>query len=249
MAWHRPIGPTPRKRIPGVSLCTRKHVARRSRLKERGLRFYNPGMGRWLSRDPVGERSGHNLYAFCDNDAIDRGDGDGQDWHVLTVIGGSSSGFRRRGSTTVYYWDFFYRVTPQASSDGSQGCCKLEITKVKLLMQVDLPGNASTKTIEHEFEHVFDFATQLHDAGMQYFLEYAKDYKSCTTAKCVNKALADHARPMLVSRACAYTIKRVDFPDTGSGGENESKYYYHFWREREMGDKLWKALRECEDEE
>ena len=27
-------------------------------------RFYSPGLGRWLSRDPIEERGGENLYAF-----------------------------------------------------------------------------------------------------------------------------------------------------------------------------------------
>ena len=32
--------------------------------------FYDPGQGRWLSRDPIEERGGVNLYAFVENDGI-----------------------------------------------------------------------------------------------------------------------------------------------------------------------------------
>lgn len=32
-----------------------------------GLRYYNPSTGRWLSRDPIGERGGVNLYSICSN--------------------------------------------------------------------------------------------------------------------------------------------------------------------------------------
>ena len=32
-----------------------------------GSRYYSPGMGRWVSRDPVGEVGGWNLQAFCAN--------------------------------------------------------------------------------------------------------------------------------------------------------------------------------------
>lgn len=35
-----------------------------------GLRFYNPDSGRWLNRDPIGERGGLNLYAYVDNRTI-----------------------------------------------------------------------------------------------------------------------------------------------------------------------------------
>jgi len=39
-----------------------------------GYRFYSPELGRWLSRDPVGERGGQNLYAFVSNRPLNRVD-------------------------------------------------------------------------------------------------------------------------------------------------------------------------------
>ena len=33
-------------------------------------RFYSPGLGRWLTRDPIEEVGGENLYAFCQNNPI-----------------------------------------------------------------------------------------------------------------------------------------------------------------------------------
>jgi len=33
-----------------------------------GYRYYSPTQGRWLSRDPIGENGGRNLYGFLDND-------------------------------------------------------------------------------------------------------------------------------------------------------------------------------------
>jgi RHS repeat-associated protein len=35
-----------------------------------GKRYYNPSTGRWLSRDPIGEAGGPNLYGFAYNDGI-----------------------------------------------------------------------------------------------------------------------------------------------------------------------------------
>ena len=32
-----------------------------------GYRYYSPSFGRWISRDPIGERGGNNQYAFCNN--------------------------------------------------------------------------------------------------------------------------------------------------------------------------------------
>jgi RHS repeat-associated protein len=35
-----------------------------------GFRYYAPDTGRWLSRDPIGERGGTNLYTFVRNDSL-----------------------------------------------------------------------------------------------------------------------------------------------------------------------------------
>lgn len=35
-----------------------------------GFRYYNPSTGRWLGRDPIGERGGLNLYGMVGNDAV-----------------------------------------------------------------------------------------------------------------------------------------------------------------------------------
>jgi len=36
-----------------------------------GLRYYNPELGRWVSRDPAGEVGGPNLFGFVNNAPID----------------------------------------------------------------------------------------------------------------------------------------------------------------------------------
>ena len=46
--------------------------------------FYNSSTGRWLSRDPIGERGGVNLYQFVRNSTVDRTDRLGLDINVIT---------------------------------------------------------------------------------------------------------------------------------------------------------------------
>jgi RHS repeat-associated protein len=43
-----------------------------------GYRSYNPSTGRWLSRDPIGEAAGLNLYGMVDNSPVTSVDRDGQ---------------------------------------------------------------------------------------------------------------------------------------------------------------------------
>lgn len=45
-----------------------------SRMQELGHRSYTPYLGRWTSRDPLGERGSRNLHAFVRNSALSRCD-------------------------------------------------------------------------------------------------------------------------------------------------------------------------------
>ncbi|OGV41195.1 MAG: hypothetical protein A2X46_07540 [Lentisphaerae bacterium GWF2_57_35] len=52
-----------------------------------GFRFYSPEMGRWLSRDPIQERGGLNLYRFIRNNSINAIDRLGQtEWREWVAI-------------------------------------------------------------------------------------------------------------------------------------------------------------------
>ena len=49
-------------------------------------RFYSPGLGRWLNRDPIEEAGGENLYAFCGNNAIANYDKDGRAYFAYRTL-------------------------------------------------------------------------------------------------------------------------------------------------------------------
>jgi hypothetical protein len=53
-----------RRLVPALSLCCG--------LVHSAYAYYNPSTGRWLSRDPVAERGGKNIYAFVCNAALHR---------------------------------------------------------------------------------------------------------------------------------------------------------------------------------
>ena len=54
-----------------------------------GYRFYDPGAGRWLNRDPIGERGGVNLYGMCYNAPVNGFDDYGL--AVISTSGGMSA--------------------------------------------------------------------------------------------------------------------------------------------------------------
>ena len=51
-----------------------KYFDKETALYYYGYRYYNPETSRWLSRDPIEEAGGNNLYAFINNDAVNRWD-------------------------------------------------------------------------------------------------------------------------------------------------------------------------------
>ena len=46
---------------------SRKGHSGESRVQVSGLRYYSPGLGRWVNRDPIEEKGGTNLYCLVRN--------------------------------------------------------------------------------------------------------------------------------------------------------------------------------------
>jgi RHS repeat-associated protein len=56
-----------------------------------GYRHYSPELGRWLSRDPIGEEGGVNLYGMVGNDAVNSWDVLGLEWTKINCSGVSEA--------------------------------------------------------------------------------------------------------------------------------------------------------------
>jgi hypothetical protein len=71
-----------------------------------GSRYYNPGLGRWASRDPIEERGGHALFGYVDNQPVAKWDGLGlwPGWRPCVEIGiVRDSGWMNWLATPVHY--------------------------------------------------------------------------------------------------------------------------------------------------
>jgi RHS repeat-associated protein len=70
-----------------------------------GARYYDPSVGRFITRDPVGHRGGLNLYRYCGNDPLNTTDALGlapwldraKDWYMGGMGGVSSLADRMLG--------------------------------------------------------------------------------------------------------------------------------------------------------
>ena len=77
-----------------------------------GFRYYDPNTGRWLSRDPIGEQGGVNLYGMVGNDAVNRFDFLGLA-DILVEM-----------SRTYHTWDTLSEFTAKTTDDKFAACCK-----------------------------------------------------------------------------------------------------------------------------
>ena len=80
-----------------------------------GYRFYSPELKRWITRDPIGEEGGVNLYAMCVNSPIDAFDilGTSDATVVIEGLGAGWAGARvtLNGKTAVRLNDELYYLT------------------------------------------------------------------------------------------------------------------------------------------
>ena len=53
-----------------ATLSVQNHCSRVMSNVISGNRYYSPSLGRWISRDPIQEQGGFNLYGFVGNNAI-----------------------------------------------------------------------------------------------------------------------------------------------------------------------------------
>jgi RHS repeat-associated protein len=94
-----------------------KFTDRESGLNYYGYRFYDPVDGRWLSRDPIGERGGLNLHAMVGNDAVNRSD-------VLGLSSGAQKAITVKDCEIVVYADHRGSANerPIRGAPGNRGC-------------------------------------------------------------------------------------------------------------------------------
>jgi len=81
--------------------------------QDRGLRFYNPQLGRWISRDPLGELGGRNLFLVVQNNLVNSVDPIGQiEWpdfsELASAFNQMKSAIENAGSCFKTVMDIYF---------------------------------------------------------------------------------------------------------------------------------------------
>jgi RHS repeat-associated protein len=112
-----------------------------------GYRYYDPNTGRWLNRDPLGERGGVNLYGFVKNSPTNAVDRLGLDTFLL-IVGEDSSGVPLQAAA------FTRKREIKARSDFQPYCDNVAIVNAKNFDQFQDALKTHKDIIEiHIFAH------------------------------------------------------------------------------------------------
>jgi RHS repeat-associated protein len=111
-----------------------------------GYRYYAPELGRWLGRDPIGERGGVNLFGMVRNDGVGRVDRLG-----LELVDLVKEYVPKLEGVISFSFTWIVPIAPPAvtfepsvviSGEGKR-CCDKKEGKYKLLIEVSVEGEAS----------------------------------------------------------------------------------------------------------
>ena len=109
-------------------------------------------LSRWLSRDPIGEKGGINLHAFCENDSVSK-------WDLLGMA-------TRMGVPLFYtYNGFIYYAFQAIKTKG--GCCEINV--------VQLFGKVGDKASDLKLDDTLEFDPDGKGEGKK--LYYLNEYE------------------------------------------------------------------------
>jgi len=77
-----------------------------------GFRYYNANIGRWISKDPIEEQGGLNLYGMVSNDVVNRWDYLG----LSPVLKATTVGSIYAGNAGEYSWTIQWSVSDSSDS-------------------------------------------------------------------------------------------------------------------------------------
>jgi RHS repeat-associated protein len=201
-----------------------------------GYRYYSPGLGRWVSRDPIMEKGGNNIYAFAANDSIGNTDYLGLAWEGAVITGPLP--------TTGRSWTKCQlKLTMEVVEDC--GCGPIGSLYGYRVKYVDATGKAVVLLVRewdrrHEMDHVDDCRRFGYDNMVRYAQANQRCYNTRARAQAMKAEMEADVPLMYEAFHIWGTTIGVDIPVCsrfGSPSCNElirnaaaARRYYHTMR-------------------
>jgi len=123
-----------------------------------GYRYYSPETGRWISRDPIQEEGGYNLYGFVGNDGVNAWDYLGMEWSdpdrnrdrnravVVGEVGDTIDELAEKIKLDPAEFEKWLRPVgdgdlPETSSEGISKTCEFTVPNMVVLTYGDMRPN------------------------------------------------------------------------------------------------------------
>jgi RHS repeat-associated protein len=121
-----------------------------------GARYYGPSLGRFITRDPIGELGGLNLYGFCGNDSINRFDYLGYQDETITLANLDVPGSRIPAGSTLWNRGAHFRGSVKRPSRVTLGKAVVNGRTYIMTTEILVPDNAPTESDFGEIRAVRD---------------------------------------------------------------------------------------------
>ena len=196
--------------------------------------FYHPDDGRWLSRDPIEEEGGANLYGFVGNMPINAVDNLGLEFKTRTEVGKPFI----PSYSQIESFSATMEVKP-SSQCGQNGCYSLGLVGVDMVFYIYAGLNCS-----HELGHSDDAKAWAYDA----LEKYAKSKTGCYTkrkAYCWKSAVEEFAKNEFGWFFAFNTVMERDIRGGQIGPDYKKQFGENYIRYKAALDALKRKEAEC----
>ena len=173
-------------------------------------RYYSPELGRWITRDPIGERGGWNLYGMAGNRTINRWDNLGwDDWFFYTTPAPDAN------AQTILYNLELVLVNPtfKMQKERDNTCFYPDCTRYRLScsVEVSIKGDIAVKMpILHNRDELSERGIKAWDcwyAALQehedrHVIDYEDSLRQTTTVK----GYVEGCSPEGLASSCSYLL-------------------------------------------
>ena len=175
-----------------------KYADEETKLIYYGYRYYSPELGRWLSRDPIGEEGSYGLFSFVENSPLLGVDPLGKEFLLIEdtknkpkIIIVAGEKWLQYGETTLN--SVKYDLAVRISSDPKCTCgWGLRLDSLKVIVRAWwVAGNKKVR--QHEYLHIHDYSAITHDQLQLYLKSFSKDCMTEPQAWCSKGALDQYA--------------------------------------------------------